>query len=316
MNRLRIIILVLNILGLGAGIYFGARVGKKANDAAILLRDARVASSKALTDRNKAVLELETAQAELARLKLGWGFEWTIPPGGNVGSVQVVGTNLAVTGLGTNNGLVPRDVMVDGRLQPVAPTVHVFIPDGQTGSRYLGEFRADPQQLAATSATLVPTWAVNQQEIASWNFSQGVRMRSQVPPAERLAIEGLNQAIQRTRELIAETDASIVDQQQLLTAAQQQLAVRKGELLGNPAIPLIADRPEHTVGLVQALEDLEEDRNMAMLQVDFLRREIVSAADARALLISQLNELTARLPQPQTSMTQRDGQTENSPAVR
>ena len=303
MNKLRITVLLLNILGLGAGIYFGARLGKRANDAAVQLRDAKIASEKAVKDASKAALDLSTAQAELARLKLGWGYEWTIPPGGNVGSVQVVGTNLAVTGLGTNKGLIPRTV--NGGNQIIAPTVHVFVPDNQ-GSRYLGEFRADPQQLAANSATLVPTWAVSQQEIASWDFSQGVRLRSQVPPAERLAIEGLNQAIQRTRELGAETDASIRDQQQLLTAAQNQLQIRKGELLGNDdnSIPLIADRPEYKIGLVQALEDLEEDRNEAMLHVDFLRRAIKAAGDARDSLQQQLAQLASQLPEPQARISQ------------
>ena len=92
--------------------------------------------------------------------------------------------------------------------------------------------------------------------------------------------------------------------QELVAAAQQQLAIRKGELLGNPQIPLIADRPEHTVGLVQALEDLEEERNQSLLSVDYLRRAIKAASDARATAVERLNQLVSRLPEPQARLSQ------------
>lgn len=306
MNTLGKVCLGLTLVAVLAGIYLGGRLGNTSNTWAVKLRDARIASEKAVADNARTLLDLKTAQAELARVKLGWGFEWVFPPGGNVGNVQVVGRNLAVTGLGTSAGLAPRQIEINEQPTMVMPSVHVFALDGQGGSVYIGEFLPDAQQLAEASSVLVPTWEVTAQEIAGWNFSGGIRMRSQVPPAGRAAVEGANQKIRRLRELFAETQASITEQQQLLTAAQQQLATRKGELLGNPNIPLIADRPEYTAGLVQALEDLEEERNSVQLAVDGLRRAIKTEAEARSSLVNELNQVVQQLPAPQSQLSQRE----------
>lgn len=307
MNRLGQVCLGLTIVSLGIGIYLGGRLGNYANSWSTRLRDAAAASEKAIADHSKAMLDLRTAQAELDRVKLGWGYEWEFLPGANVGGVQVVGQNLSVVGLGQEDpGMRLRQVVVNGQEQLIAPTVHVFALDGQGGSVYIGEFLADSQQLGPRNATLIPTWQVTGPEIATWNFSNGVRLRSLVPPGERSAVEGLNQAIRRTRELYSETQAAIASQTQLLAAAQQQLATRKAELLGNPDAPLIADRPEFTVGLVQALEDLEEERNASQLAVDVLRRDIKTAQESRDLLVLQLNQAAEKLPEPQSRLSQRE----------
>lgn len=306
MSTLGKVCLGLSLVALLAGIYLGGRLGNTSNSWSIKLRDAKIASEKALADNSKARQDLRITQSELDRSMLGWGFEWTFPPGGNVGNVQVVGQNLAVAGLGANNGLAARQVDVNGQPSLVRPTVHVYALNGQNGSVYIGEFIADDKQLGPNSAVLTPAWEVNPQEIASWNFAGGVRLRSQVPPAPRAAVEGANQGIRRLRELFAETVAGINDQQKLLQAAQQQLATRKGELLGNPAVTLIADRPEYTVGLVKALEDLEEERNAAQVAVDALRRAIRLAAETRSSLLTELNDVLARLPKPQSQVSQRD----------
>lgn len=304
MNTIGKVCLGLTLVCMLVSVYLGARLGKHANSWAVKVRDAKVGSEKAVAEQAKAAQELSTARAELARIKMGWGFEWTIPPGGAAGGIQVAGGRLAVSGLGSSNGLATRQVDVNGQPQMIAPNVHVFALNGEAGSVYIGEFMADPQQLGPNNAALIPTWNVTPQEVASWNFSQGVRLRSQVPPAERASFESVNQSLQRTRELYSETQTAIDDQQTLLAEAQKQLANRKAELLGNPAIPLIADRPEFTIGLVSALENLEEDRNASQLAVDHLRRAIKAAADVRTAIIATLNELAAQLPEPQSRVSQ------------
>ncbi len=300
MNRTGKVCLFLTLVCMVAGFYLAARLGNYANSWSVKLRDARVAGEKAVAAGETAALDLKVAQAELARTKLGWGYEWTFPPNGNVGEIQIKGTSLLVTGLGRANGLVERRVDVDGQPQIVAPTVHVFALNGQGGSAYIGEFMADPQQLGDTNATLVPTWFVTTAELGTWNFAQGVRMRSQVPAAERAAVEGLNQALRRTTELFEETQANIKEQQDLITAAQLQLQTRRGELLGNPALAPIEDRPEHTAGLVQALENLEETRNAAQLKIDQLRRSILSETASRGSLFDEVKALVEKFPSPKS----------------
>jgi hypothetical protein len=306
MNTPGKVCLALTIILLGVGIYLGGRLGNYANSWSTKLRDGKAASQKAVADNTKTLLDLRTAQAELNRLKLGWGHEWTFLPGNNVGGVQAVGNTLGLTGLGSGEpALAPRQVQVDGREQLIVPTIHVFALDGQGGSSYTGEFRVVPERLQEAAAILEPTWQVTPQEIATWTFPNGVRLRTLVPPGERSAVEGLNQAIRRTREQYAETQAAVNAQKQLLEAAQKQLDTRKSELLGDPAAKEIEDRPEFSKGLVQALEDLEEERNAAQVAVDGLRRAIKSAADARTMIVQQLNEVVSRLPEPQSRVSQR-----------
>jgi hypothetical protein len=305
MNTLGKVCAGLTLVAMIGWVYLGAKLGKYSNDWSIRIRDAKLATEKAIADHEKAELELSTARSELARLKLGWGFEWSLPAGGNSGSVQVIGSNLAVNGLGTDHGLQTREIEADGKKQIVAPTVHVFLPDGQGGSRYVGEFLADMQQLSGSSSVLVPTWAVTAEEIASWDFSQGVRMRSLAPAAHRAAIEGLNQALQRTRELYATAETNIANQKKLLSAAQEQLENRKRELLGNPDAPAVADRPEFRAGLVQALQDLEEDRNALQVRIDALRRDIKAAADDRESALQELNQLAGELPVPDAQLSRK-----------
>lgn len=305
MTKLGKTALVFAILALGGGFYLAAMLGTYHNAWAVKLSAARENSAKAIEARDQAEMALHLAQSELARVKLGWGYEWTLS-GGNPPPVQVQGGRLSVNGVGQGNGLSPRSFTDDqGQTQQVAPVVHVFVPDGQGGSSYLGEFIADAQFLTPTSSVLIPTWNVSPREMQSWDFSNGVRLRSQIPQAERAAVEGVNRLIQRTRELIAQANRNIAEQQQQLETVQQQLEFRRKELLGNPDLERIEDRPEYSDGLVKALVDIEEERNGVQVVVDRLRRRIKAAADQRDVLVEQLDALVAQLPKPESRVSRR-----------
>jgi hypothetical protein len=313
MNTLGKVYAGLTILAMCGWVYLGGRLGKTANDWSVKLRDAKSATQKAVADHKKSELELSTAQSELARLKLGWGFEWTLPADGSKGSVQVVGTSLAVTGVGTESGLQTRQVIAEGKEQILPPTVHVFQLTTEGGSRYVGEFLADLDQLAPNSSVLRPTWAVTAQEIGAWDFATGVRLRSLVPGSGRIQVEGLNQAIQRLREHHAVADTNLKNQADLLEAAENQLAGRKAELLGNPEAADLKDRPEFKVGLVQALHDIEETRNQLQVDVDDLRRMVLEATETRNQLVVDLNELASRLPKDESRLSKKVSVTKKSP---
>jgi len=313
MNTLGKVCAGLTIVAMCGWVYLGGRLGKTANDWSVKLRDAKAATQKAVAEHEKSELELSTAQSELARLKLGWGFEWTLPADGSKGSIQLVGSNLAVSGIGTESGLQARQVTSEGKEETLAPTVHVFQLTAEGGSRYLGEFLADLDQLAPNSSVLRPTWAVTAQEIGTWNLTSGVRLRSLIPGAGRIQVEGLNQSLQRLREHYAVTDNNVNNQMALLKAAENQLAGRKAELLGNPEAADLKDRPEFKVGLVQALQDIEEARNQLQVDVDDLRRMVLEATEARNRLVADLNELASRLPKDDSRLTKKVSVTKKSP---
>ena len=66
----------------------------------------------------------------------------------------------------------------------VPPALHVFADNGQGKVSYTGEFQLGigPNELGEQTCVLYPTWRVSPQEMASWNFSNGVRLRTQIPP--------------------------------------------------------------------------------------------------------------------------------------
>ena len=110
MSRLGLVCLILVLLGLGAESYIAAKLGLRRGEVEDQLRKAIADTETATTGLAKAKVELGDSQQKLQSVKVGWGYEWNFPAGGNAGSVQVVQGRLAVNGLGTSNGLVRRQV--------------------------------------------------------------------------------------------------------------------------------------------------------------------------------------------------------------
>ncbi|MBL8812792.1 MAG: hypothetical protein JNM43_21685 [Planctomycetaceae bacterium] len=299
---LRYTLFVLVLLGLGAQAYLAGSVLKRRFAIEADLAKSVVDASKAIEAKSKAEVEFTTAKTALASAKLGWGNEWNFPAGGQVGAVQVVaGGNLNVSGLGANTGL--RAVDVNGA--PSDPAVHVFGFSPQNQPVYLGEFHAPVAQIAATNCVLVPSSSVNLEDINQDAFSRGIRMRAEIPAGPRRSVENLAQNIRRSvekRDLAIENGRR---QQDLNTAALEGLDTRKRELLGDPNGPDVAEYPEYRVGLVKALENLEEERNAVQLSVDQLRRLVKAATETRQQNVESLQQLASRLERSSTRVTQR-----------
>ncbi len=305
MSKLGLVCLCLVVLALGAEFYIAAKLGMRRGEVADQLRKVIDDSEKAISVLEKAQTEATEARQALALTKLGWGYEWTLP-NGNPSPVQASAGKLRVTGLGINAGLQRLDVTdAAGQAQIVAPVVHVFKGDGNGGSIYIGEFKADVDQLTADSCVLSPQWNVSADDVQEWDFSNGSRFRSQIPAGGRSAVENLRQTIQRTNEQIFQTEFRFQEQQRLNAAAETALTTRRNELLGDPAAADNADHPEYKLGLVQALEDLEEERNSVQVAVDRLRRLIQSAAKARDGLVDTLKQIAAQPRKSGTQLSQR-----------
>ena len=312
MSRLGLVCLILVLLGLGAESYIAAKLGLRRGEVEDSLRKAIADTETATTTLEKAKIELGDSQQKLQSVKVGWGYEWEFPAGGNVGSVQVVQGRLAVTGLGTSfgtsKGLSRRQITdANGQARELAPVVHVFTEDGQGVSRYIGEFIADisPNGLTETSSVLIPTWAASAEEQQTWDFTGKVRMRSQAPSGERSAVEHLHQTIQLTFSQLTQTGLRLEEQKRLNTAADEALQARKNELLGDAAAADNPDHPEYKLGLVQTLVDVEEERNAVQSAVDELRRQLKVASEFRTQQLDALKQLAAKLASPDTKVSQR-----------
>ncbi|MFM7864790.1 MAG: hypothetical protein ACKPHU_11295, partial [Planctomycetaceae bacterium] len=195
------------LAGLGTEFYFGGRVLKRRFDIEAAMLKAQAESKKAQDDFERARVENVAARSALASLKMGWGYEWVLTPGGNIGNIQAVaGGRLAVNGVGRDNGLVPVTNPAGGEVEPI---VHVFAITDANTTRYIGEFKARLDSLQPAACTLEPTWTLMQNETAGWNFANGVRLRSQVPPGQRNAFSSLNQSIIRLFEQNYVTDIHI-----------------------------------------------------------------------------------------------------------
>ena len=287
MNKyLRGTLFFLVLAGLGTEFYFAGLVLKRRFTIESALAKAVVDSQKAIQAEEKARIDITAAKSALVSAKLGWGFEWEFPAGGNIGSVSVAGPRLNVNGLGRINGLVP--ITKPGTTDQFPPIAHVFTLDAQNQVVYVCEFAARLDQLQDTNCVLEPTWLALPQELASWNFSRGARIRSQIPPGTRNSFSSLNQTIMRSFQQEGLTDIHIQDQTRLNAAAEEGLNVRKRELTGDPDGPEIAEHPEYRSGLVAALKNLEEDRNAVQAEVDDLRRRLKTATELRQ---EQMNEI-------------------------
>ncbi len=309
MSRLGLVCLSLVLIGLAAESFIAAKLGMRRGEVGDQFRKAVTDSEKAKEQHIRAKAELAESRSKLAAVKTGWGFEWTFPAGGNVGSVQAVGGRLAVTGLGTANGLVANQVTdASGQQRIVPPVVHVFAENAQGGSTYIGEFIAGtgPNELTEQNSTLIPTWNVSPQEIASWNFSGVVRLRSHIPAGGRASVENLHQTIQRTFSQLMQTNLRVEEQKRLTDAAAAALAVRRKELLGDATADDNVEHPEYKLGLVQALVDIEEERNAVQAAVDELRRLLKIASEFRTEQLDNIKQLALSLQNSGTKISQRE----------
>lgn len=306
MSRLGIVCGTLVIVGLLVEFWLAAKLGFRRGEVAEKLRAAAVKSEQALVEYDKAESELKAAEVNLGALKLGWGYEFQFAPA-NPAPVQNQGGKLFVTGLGSSSkALEPRKVIgADGQEKMAAPPMHVFADNGQGKVVYTGEFilGIGPNELGEQTCVLYPTWKVSPQEMASWNFNNGVRIRTQIPPGGRAEIDSLNQTIQRSAGQLAQLNTRTEDQKLLRIDADQALQARRNELLGDPDGADVAERPEFRVGLLRAIEDTEEERNAVQVAVDSIRRNIKQAIANRSELVDSVKEMAANASPPVTKIS-------------
>lgn len=273
------------------------------NEWATELRDARQKTADAIEREARSRAELNSAITNVQAATFGWDKFWTVPVRGQGdASAPTInkqqGGRLIVNNLGAAQGIIAETKMIDGQQQLVKPVIHAFY-GGANGYTYAGEFTAE--NITANRFELIPVHAVPPQFVQSWNVNAQWRLRSMIPAGDRTALDSLYRQRRRLNQLTTDLQASLVQQQELLAAAEKSLETRKGELLGNPANTPIENRPEFRDGLVRVTEQTEESRNQLALEVDTLRREILDQIQQREAQIQEVQRLLDQLPTANSS---------------
>ncbi len=264
-------------------------------------RDSRKKAVDAQLSYDLARQERDKASADVESLTVGWDKFWVIEARGpeTPGSAATIAKDnvngkLLLSNLGSQQGLVTRQVQDDdGSQKLMSPVIHAFY-GGPEGFVYAGEFLAE--EITGTTAVLNPVHPVSPRDVNAWPVNGTWRLRAMIPPSTRLTVDDLYTHFRRTSELSAQTAANIQRQQQLLTLAQEAYDVRRGELLGNPNREAVPTRPEVTEGLLAVIEQVEEERNQLLLDMDHLRREIQSALADQLDKVEDLNTRMKQLP--------------------
>lgn len=278
------------------------------NEWSVQLRDAKADVQSKQETELAARMELNKASAEIDALTIGWDRVWHVA--GNANSpqaprVQVLPNgNLLLVNLGQQQGITGVQTTDenggDATLQPI---IHAFYGNAEGGMSYAGEFKATT--INPTGAELTPIHITDPAVRASWPQNGGAwRLRSMIPSGTRSRIDELKRQLVRVRDLIKLTNDNIARQQALLQEAQDALAVRRGELLGDPNREDVKERPEFKEGLLKVTERVEEERDQLLLDVDTLRRGIKSAGEDRDGNVDALQKAAEALPAPSTDSGQ------------
>ncbi len=216
--------------------------------------------------------------AEFERLKPAYGIYWTDIET----EVLDLGEGLVrVNQLGTDQGLV---VSEDG-----SPTIiYGFQPANDGKYLYIGAFVVE--QIGEDAAELRALWDVRPNEAGLWEDGSW-RWRSQLPESLTSTIDNLHSQLINADEIGVSQANNKKLQQKLLKEAENQLNIRKEELLSNE-------------GLIQALEKESLQRDQNLKELDQLRIKLKNAVGTRKSLIQEIKQLKSKLPEAgQTPVT-------------
>lgn len=279
MHILGIILAFLAVIGSGVTVYLSSYALKVRTSWIKNVEKKKDAYLKIKDEPAKLRAELKKHQLEYHRVNYDWGKVFN-----NV-AVNQGGVGVMVQGVGTAEGVRQGQVL------------HLFQPDGNQGTSYLGPVRVEnvaDGQFAASA-----TWVVRPQDAASFRFGQGFRIRENVPTADL-------ENFVKMQHSMSLKDVDLKDAKKWLDYAQNrdrktaedQLQFRINELHGDPAQ---ADKkgllPDYLVdGLVIAIENAEETRNVTLEEVHELRQKLQDVYDEIVEVQKKNEDLIQALP--------------------
>lgn len=278
MPRQAFFYLFLIFVGGALGLYWGTQLLMIEKSWANSLATVKSANEKNAGQLDIDRRKLDELKGELTRTNLGWSQVWDdvqTNPNGVVLQVNI----------GTNQGLRYSQ---DANGNQVAPVLHAFRPQAE-GFVYVGPFVA--QAINADSANLAAAWTpigakangAWQDESTTWAGFAGPnwRFRAQIPANVKVTFDGRVGRFHSNYNSFEEAQLQLQQQQEMFTAANEQRDMRNRELQGPPvgADPpaendIDPNRPELAIGLVAAIENEEEARDVLQVEVDEIRRSI------------------------------------------
>jgi hypothetical protein len=197
-------------------------------------------------------------------------------------------------------GMINVDLGTRDGLQVVSaeapPVVYGFFIPQNGPSRYIGPFQVT--DLRDSSSVMqfnkfpragdIQTW-----QQGAWRFWQ--RIPTQFNNRYENQWNSLISADERLTQAI-KLDEVVTAQQ---ARSNEQIAERVDELKGGDKLPTAEDLPpEDLEGLVKTLANSESARNLVLIKVDQLRRDIHAAQEKLQSLLDQSRQLVEKLPQP------------------
>jgi len=302
MNKLGQFLLIPLIIILSlVGIYLSGRLLTARNKMTKAFDDVYKINTQQAEDLEKKQTELNKLLADITGANLGWEQTWNDRQAGPIPNQPFLGTNL-----GTNDGLTVSQVP-GGQL---APHLFAFIENPDESSRFVGEMEVDLTRLAAQQSALKPTWMLTPNEAQLWQPQAGQqqkwRFRTQIPQSYKLGVEAQHARLVRAFQNGQTLELQVGLQNNLIQLANEDLNVRLAELVrGNPQAERREDRPELSIGLVAAIEELEELRNGLQKDVDDLRRMIKVESDQQDTYVGDLQQLVGTIRPAKTKISRK-----------
>jgi hypothetical protein len=233
------------------------------------LQKAKVQNEKVADELTAARLEREQARAELERESLRWDRYWS-----DVTGQYIPQNNTITANVGSAKGISSKAILYAFQLEKNA------VP------AYVGSFSV--LQLQPTLSSLKPAFRVRPDDVSNWTGGNW-RFRTMIPSSFASRIAGLEADLVVADELLAKQQSNLETQSKLVDAARQQREERIAELLGDPK----ANPP--LPGLVAEITEADDVRNVSLVKVDRLRRDISAAEEHTRQLIQENKDLARTL---------------------
>jgi prefoldin subunit 5 len=277
------------LLALG-GVFVTTKVLARRNAAIAQLEKNRADYEASIAPLEEARVNLRRAQEAYTQAIHGW--------------TPLLGANVQVGP--ANPGEVALNIGEASGLK-VGQRVHVFVPNAQGQSVYLGPFTAKLVQGGVTTAEA--DFPLRAADRANWVAFVGQttagRVYGSVPSSGPESVLHLQQLLVRKNELLEAEQGLLAVRQKEVEIANEHLNYRNNELHGDPALQPERDTlPQFLVdGLVTAIEDTDEARNRVQAEVDDLRHRIKASYDEIVKLQAVNRELADSLPSGEATGT-------------
>lgn len=207
---------------------------------------------------------------------------------------------IAISGLGAVSGI------------QVGEVIHMFSPgDNSESTFYLGPFKVTAVIPTPPTITAEATWGVRSLDKAAdpqfpgqtvwesptkYKWGNGWRVRTALPNSEPINVVHYSQLLLKKDEQLAATQVYKLTTEEQKVVADAQLKYRENELHGDVNLEQ-RNLPRYRIdGLVKAIADADEQRNVTLQEVDALRHRLKKVYDEIVALQEQNRRIAAELP--------------------